>query len=266
MLQKPNVFFLSHGGGPLPLLGEPSHKEMVTCLQSVAAKITKPSAILMISAHFEADPIAITASATPTLIYDYYGFPEQAYQVTYPCAGEPQLAEQVQQALQSHGITAKLDTQRGFDHGMFVPLKIMYPEADIPCVQISLHPSLDPLLHIEIGKALQRVDYDNLLIIGSGFTFHNMRAFGITQSSEVNQQNQAFENWLVNTVADQTLTEQQREQQLLAWNQAPAARFNHPREEHLLPLHVCYGAAMRASSEVFELNIANKQASMYLWQ
>ena len=183
-----------------------------------------------------------------------------------PCAGQPQLANLVQQALATRNIDSKLDSQRGFDHGMFVPLKIMYPEADIPCVQISLHPSLDPLLHVEIGKALQSIDYDNLLIIGSGFTFHNMRAFGVTQSSDVNQQNLAFENWLVSTVADQTLTEHQREQQLLAWQQAPAARFNHPREEHLLPLHVCYGAAMCSSTEVFELNIANKRASMYLWQ
>ena len=109
-----------------------------------------------------------------------YGFPKQAYQLTYPCAGQPQLANLVQQALATHNIDSKLDPQRGFDHGMFVPLKIMYPEADIPCVQISLHPSLDPLLHVEIGKALQSIDYDNLLIIGSGFTFHNMRAFGQT--------------------------------------------------------------------------------------
>ncbi|KAF7762739.1 hypothetical protein PUND_b0009 [Pseudoalteromonas undina] len=265
-MQRPTVFFISHGGGPMPLLGDANHAEMRACLEQVAAKIPKPSAILMVSAHWEAQPISITAHSSPPLIYDYYGFPKQAYQLTYPCAGQPQLANLVQQAIATRNIDSKLDPQRGYDHGMFVPLKIMYPEADIPCVQISLHPSLDPLMHVEIGKALQSIDYDNLLIIGSGFTFHNMRAFGVTQSSDVNQQNQAFENWLVSTVADQTLTEQQREQQLLAWQQAPAARFNHPREEHLLPLHVCYGAAMCSSTEVFELNIANKRASMYLWQ
>lgn len=265
-MQYPKVFFLSHGGGPLPLLGDPSHTDMVQCLQVVAAKIKKPSAILTISAHWEAQPISITAHSSPPLIYDYYGFPEQAYQLTYPCDGQPQLANLVQQVLTTHNIDSKLDLHRGFDHGMFVLLKIMYPQADIPCVQISLHPSLDPLLHIEVGKALQSINYDNLLIIGSGFTFHNMRAFGITQSSDINLQNQVFENWLVSTITDQTLTEQQREQQLLAWQQAPAARFNHPTEEHLLPLHVCYGATMRASSDVFKLTIANKQASMYLWQ
>ena len=175
-MQRPTVFFISHGGGPMPLLGDANHAEMRACLEQVAATIPKPSAILMVSAHWEAQPISITAHSSPPLIYDYYGFPEQAYQLTYPCTGQPQLANLVQQALATHNIDSKLDPQRGFDHGMFVPLKIMYPEADIPCVQISLHPSLDPLLHVEIGKVLQRIDYDNLLIIGSGFTFHNMRA------------------------------------------------------------------------------------------
>ncbi|MBE0455887.1 dioxygenase [Pseudoalteromonas sp. KG3] len=266
MLQKPNVFFLSHGGGPLPLLGEPSHKEMVTCLQSVAAKITKPSAILMISAHFEADPIAITASATPKLIYDYYGFPEQAYQLTYPCAGEPKLAEQVQQALQSNGITANLDTQRGFDHGMFVPLKIMFPEADIPCVQISLNSSLDPAMHLKIGQVLQQIDYENLLIIGSGFTFHNMQAFFAKQTTAMQKLNQSFEQWLIDTLANPKLAEPERTQRLTNWKLASGAQFCHPREEHLLPLHVCYGAAQRRCESVYELEISGKKASMYLWQ
>lgn len=260
-----NVLFVSHGGGPLPLLGEASHTEMVTCLETIAKSINKPSAILMISAHWEANPISITSSAKPELIYDYYGFSEEAYNIQYPSVGDPALAEKVHTAITNAGIEAKLDSTRGFDHGMFVPLKLMYPDADIPCVQLSLHPSLDPALHLNIGKALQQVDYENLLIIGSGFTFHNMRAFFAPETAQMKKQNQAFEQWLIDVCGDQQLTEQQRHQKLLDWQMAPAARYSHPREEHLLPLHVCYGAAMRPCSKTFELHIANKQASMYLW-
>ncbi|MCF7518111.1 class III extradiol ring-cleavage dioxygenase [Pseudoalteromonas sp. L21] len=264
-MQKPRVLFVSHGGGPMPLLGDPSHADMVTCLQSIAAKIQKPSAILMVSAHWEANPISITSSAAPKLIYDYYGFPEPAYSIEYPSPGEPVLAEKVHQALAKANIDSTLNPSRGFDHGMYVPLKIMYPEADIPCVQLSLHPSLEPSLHLAIGEALQQLDYDNLLIIGSGFTFHNMRAFFTPETAEIKAQNMAFEQWLVDVCGNAELSEQQRQAKLLEWQMAPAARFSHPREEHLLPLHVCYGTAMRPCSDIYELSIANKQASMFLW-
>ncbi|WP_417698713.1 DODA-type extradiol aromatic ring-opening family dioxygenase [Pseudoalteromonas lipolytica] len=264
-MQKPRVFFVSHGGGPMPLLGDASHADMVTCLQSVAAKIKKPSAILMISAHWEANPINITSSAAPELIYDYYGFSDSAYSIEYPCPGEPVLAEQVHQALTTAYIDSELNSTRGFDHGMYVPLKIMYPDADIPCVQLSLHPSLLPNVHLAIGEALQNLHYDNLLIIGSGFTFHNMRAFFTPETAEIKMQNLAFEQWLVDVCGNTSLTEQQRHAKLLEWQMAPAARFNHPREEHLLPLHVCYGAASRPCSDIYELRIANKHASMFLW-
>ena len=138
-MQRPTVFFISHGGGPMPLLGDANHAEMRACLEQVAATIPKPSAILMISAHWEAQPISITAHSSPPLIYDYYGFPEQAYQLTYPCTGQPQLANLVQQALATHNIDSKLDPQRGFDHGMFVPLKIMYPEHRCLQYPVALH-------------------------------------------------------------------------------------------------------------------------------
>lgn len=265
MNNSTRVLYLSHGGGPLPLLGDVDHQEMVQCLKTIASDIEKPTAILVISAHWEASVPTVTAGASPELNYDYYGFPEESYDIQYPCAGEPQLAQQVHAALSASGIDSQLDTKRGFDHGLFVPLKIMFPQADIPCVQLSLVNSLDPQTHIDIGKALQQLDYDNLLIIGSGFSFHNMQAFFAPETVETRAKNLAFNDWLLATLADKDLDEAQREQRLKQWAQAPSARYCHPREEHLLPLHVCYGSSQSASNTDYHLSILKKKSSMFLW-
>lgn len=265
MKNKPDVLFLSHGGGPMPLLGDAGHKEMVVCLQNIAKTIKKPSAIIVVSAHWEEQIPTITSGAKPDLIYDYYGFPEESYRLVYPCPGWPILAGKIHNALLNAGIAAKLDEQRGFDHGLFVPLKIMYPAADIPCVQLSLVNSLNPVEHLNVGQALQQLDTENLLVIGSGFSFHNMKAFFTPESSESKRMNECFENWLAETCSDPDMTEQERERRFIQWTGAPYARFCHPREEHLLPLHVCYGLAQTHCSKFFELSILNKKSSMYLW-
>ena len=262
---KPTVLFISHGGGPLPLLGDEGHKEMVQNLKLMASKINKPSAILVISAHWEAQVPTITSASRPSLIYDYYGFPEESYDIQYPCPGEQGLAKQVQGVLGDKGIQASLDEQRGFDHGLFVPLKIMYPQADIPCIQLSLIKSLNPGEHIQLGAALANLEYDNLLILGSGFSFHNLRAFFVPATDDSQTKNAAFEQWLIDTCANPELAEAERAQQLENWETAPFARYCHPREEHLLPLHVCYGVAQAACKEYFTLTILNKKASVYLW-
>lgn len=173
----PKALFISHGGGPLPLLGHPGHNEMVTCLRQIAADLPRPAAIVVVSAHWEESVPTITAAANPPLIYDYYGFPSESYEIQYPCPGDPELANDIYRMLSVQGIEARLDASRGFDHGVFVPLKIMYPEADIPCVQLSLVRNLDPLLHIEIGAALQTLVDRNVLVIGSGFSFHSIDEF-----------------------------------------------------------------------------------------
>ncbi len=262
---KPRILYLSHGGGPLPLLGDEGHREMVATLEQLAARIPKPSAILVVSAHWEAAVPTITAALQPELIYDYHGFPPESYTLTYPAPGEPGLAGQVHQALADKGFRAELDQQRGFDHGLFVPLKIMYPQADIPCVQLSLIKGLDPDAHLRMGQALQQLDYANLLIIGSGFSFHNMRAFFTPDNDETRGLNAAFDDWLLETCASADLGRAERLQRLAQWEQAPAARYCHPREEHLLPLHVCCGCADTPSSETFKLSIMDKKSSMYLW-
>lgn len=265
MKNKSHILYISHGGGPLPLLGDAGHLEMVLCLQKIATRIAKPSAILVVSAHWEEKIPTITSATLPALVYDYYGFPEESYSIKYPCPGEPVLAKTLHKVLTQRGLNTSLDEKRGFDHGLFVPLKIMYPEANIPCLQLSLVQGLDPEEHINIGRALQNLNYNNLLVIGSGFSFHNMQAFFAPDTPELKAQNESFENWLLDTCTNQDISEEERTKRLVQWEKAPCARYCHPREEHLLPLHVCYGLAGTSCSEKFALNILKKKSSMYLW-
>lgn len=262
---QPSALFLSHGGGPLPVLGDPSHAEMVRELRSIAASIERPRAIVVVSAHWEGRVATITGAASPGIIYDYYGFPPESYEIRYPAPGDPGLAGRLQAALQAQDIEAALDSERGFDHGLYIPLKIMYPEADIPCIQLSLLGSLDPAAHIALGEATGDICGDGVLVIGSGFSFHNLRAFFSRDASLPDEKNEAFERWLIETCSSPDLDEAERTGRLLAWDRAPHARYCHPREEHLLPLHVCYGIAKRAAAAVVELSILNKRASLYLW-
>lgn len=257
--------FISHGGGPMPLLGDPGHSEMVACLENLAGRLQPPDAVIVVSAHWEEDVATITAAPTPSLLYDYYGFPDEAYAITYPCPGEPELAREIYRLLETAGIEAKLDEERGLDHGVFVPLKIMYPKANIPCIQLSLLRSLDPLAHIAIGNALRRLSQKNILLIGSGFSFHNMKAFFAPDDASTRDLNRGFEQWLHDTCSNSEYSEAERVQKLTRWFDAPGARFCHPREEHLLPLHVCYGLSQQACAESLKLEIINKQSSMYVW-
>lgn len=259
------VLYISHGAGPMPILGDERHKEMVDNLKLLKTRIKKPSAIIVVSAHWEEGVPSITANANPPLLYDYYGFPEEAYEIVYPAKGQASLARSIHDTLAAEGIESRLDNERGFDHGLFIPLKIMYPEADIPCVQVSLVKGLAPATHIALGEALAAVEHENLLILGSGFSFHNMKAFFAPETSETRHWNEAFEQWLIETCGDKELNEKTRADRLLNWESAPYARYCHPREEHLLPLHVCYGVAGRFCREYFELSIFGKKGSTYLW-
>ncbi len=260
-----NILFISHGGGPLPLLGDKGHKEMIDQLQNISKQIKRPDAILIISAHWEENVPTVTAAAHPDLIYDYYGFPKESYEIKYPCKGEPELAQQVFSVLDEQGLKPSLDAQRGLDHGVFVPMKLMYPQADIPCVQLSLCRSLDPELHQQIGRALQNLPYKNLLVIGSGFSFHNLKAFFVEEVAEREKWNVAFEDWLVDVMINPNLDEAERGLKLNHWSQATGARYCHPREEHLLPLHVCYGLAQAKAQKHYVVDILGVKSSMYLW-
>ncbi len=260
-----SALYISHGGGPLPLLGDVDHAEMVECLENIAGRIAKPSAIIVISAHWEEDVVTITSGESPGMIYDYYGFPKESYEFEYPAPGSPALATEILDSFVAGGIDARLDAQRGFDHGLYVPLLLMYPDADIPCVQVSLNKNLDAHHHLKIGEALSELRHSGLLILGSGFSFHNMRAFSGPATPESRAKNEAFEDWLIETCSSTSLDESERADRLVNWEQAPSARYCHPREEHLLPLHVCYGTMKQPCYGHIELSIIQKKSSFYYW-
>jgi len=238
---------------------------MIDFLQILPFQLVKPDAILIVSAHWEERIATLIAGAHPVLFYDYYGFPAKAYEITYPAPGSPSLASDIFKLLQRNNIESQLDTERGFDHGMFIPLKLMYPQADIPTVQLSLLQGLDPSEHIALGKALHGLMKENILVMGSGFSFHNMGAFSWDGVSRPDARNDAFQNWLIE-VCTGTASQTDREHNLVDWERAPSARYCHPREEHLLPLHVCVGMAGGAGKLVFNDYILGKRAIGILWQ
>lgn len=246
-LQALPTFFISHGGGPWPWVDEPmraSHDQLAASLEQLPRSIgATPKAVLMISAHWEEPDFTVMAHPAPPMLYDYSNFPESTYRVQYPAPGAPTLAEQVRGLLEGAGITARLDPARGFDHGTFVPMAVMYPKADMPVLQLSLKRGLDPAQHIGVGRALAPLRSEGVLIIGSGLSWHNQRMMG----AQAKEPSAAFDAWL-----DHALTgtdPEHRADALTAWHTAPAARQAHPREEHLLPLMVAVGAAGNDSAE-----------------
>jgi len=237
------TWFIPHGGGPCFFMEwNPPHawKRMADFLSNVAASLPRtPTAIVMVSAHWLTPEVRVTSAAQPDLIYDYYGFPPHTYQLRYPAPGAPALAAEIVETLRAAGIASATDGQRGFDHGMFIPLKLIFPDADIPVVQLSLNDSLDPEQQLRNGRALQSLRDQGVLIIGSGMSFHNMRAYGNPQYAPVSD---AFDAWLTRAVEAEP---SERHALLSNWTQAPGARDCHPAraEEHLLPLMTAAGAA-----------------------
>ena len=198
----------------------------------------QPKAVLVISAHWEEREFTVMAAARPPMVYDYSGFPEHTYHVQYPAPGLPALAEQVRQLIQGAGFSARLDAQRGFDHGSFAPLVVMYPLADLPVVQLSLRVGYDPAEHLAVGRALAPLREQGVLIVGSGLSYHNLRLFG----PGARQPSAAFDAWLDGVL---TSAPAKRTAELLDWEKAPFARVCHPQEDHLIPLMAAVGAAER---------------------
>jgi aromatic ring-opening dioxygenase catalytic subunit (LigB family) len=195
-----------------------------------------PDAILLISAHWEMAQPTFLGGAAPELLFDYHGFPPHTYQLSYPAPGATGLLPAAQALLREAGITSGRDDQRGYDHGVFVPLKVSFPDADIPILQLSLQQGLDPARHIAIGRALAPLRSRNVLVIGSGLSFHNLRGLG---DRRLDGPAAEFDHWLSETL---TQDSDRREAELVDWSEAPGARLSHPREEHLLPLMVVAGA------------------------
>lgn len=262
------ILYIPHGSGPMPLMGEPNHTELADYLQSLGRELGQPKAILVISAHWEESHTTVTSAKQPQLIFDYYGFPEETYQIRYPVSGSPTLASQIIEHLLDAGIDAKEDAGRGLDHGSFVPLKLIYPEANVPVVQLSLTRDLDPETQIKVGEAIAELAKQGISIIGSGFSFHNLQVL-MNRDKTVMQKSVGFDSWLNRHVIAPELTWEEKETALINWNKAPHARFAHPREEHLLPLHVCFGAAKKlnlSAENNFDKTMLGAKISGFIWR
>jgi aromatic ring-opening dioxygenase catalytic subunit (LigB family) len=238
------AIYLPHGGGPWPFVDLTSIFDRAECdalaeyLKAIPAELPRrPKAIVVISAHWEAPVPTVMSSPHPPMLYDYYGFPPESYRIQWPAPGDPQLAARVRKLLEAGGFRTGEDPDRGFDHGAFVPLKVSYPDAEVPTVQLSLEEGLDPQRHLAMGKALAPLRDEGVLLVGSGMSYHDLRSL---RSRSGVKDAAAFDEWLQRiAVADAA----SRDAALARWSSAPSARQAHPREEHLLPLMVMAGAA-----------------------
>lgn len=242
MARMPTLY-IPHGGGPWPWMpdgpfgGRKVWGGLQDYLSGLPASLPAPKAILCITAHWEASVPTVGGNAAPGMIYDYYGFPPNTYEVVWPAPGAPSVASRVVELLGAAGIDAAVDAERGYDHGTFVPLAVAWPEASVPVAQMSLKRGLDPKQHLAIGRALAPLRDEGVLILGSGMSYHDLRGYRTPRGAE---DAAAFDAWLQHAV---TQPREARDDALWAWERAPSARASHPREEHLLPLMVVAGAA-----------------------
>jgi len=239
-MSLPTVY-IPHGAGPCFFMDwsrgpADTWDPLAAYLRSLIAGLPElPKAILVVSGHWEAAEFTVGSAPAPELIFDYYGFPEATYQLTFPAPGSPALAGRVRDLLAGAGIASGDDPVRGWDHGVFIPLKLVTPQADVPVVQLSLKAGLDAAAHLAAGRALAPLRDEGVLIVGSGMSWHNMRGF----SPAFTARSATFDAWLEGAVTDPA----QRDAALALWETAPHGREAHPREEHLLPLMVVAGAA-----------------------
>lgn len=233
------TFFISHGGGPWPWL--PEMRERLAPLEASLAAIPSqlpdvPKAILMISGHWEGPDFAVMGSGHPPMVYDYSNFPPFTYQIKYGAPGAPELAQRTLDLISGAGLPAHIDSEQGFDHGVFAPMQVMYPDAAMPTYQVSIKSGYDPEMHLALGRALKPLRDEGVVIVGSGLSYHNLRRMG----EPGREPSAAFDAWL-----DQALNSEPavRVAKLKAWEAAPAARICHPEEDHLIPLMAAVGAA-----------------------
>ena len=254
------ALYLPHGGGPCFFMEDPAGvwTGMQTFLEGFPAALPeRPQAILVISGHWETEGFRLTGSARPPLVYDYYNFPPHTYALRYDAPVAPALAQKTAGLLAAAGLDAGVDPDRGLDHGVFIPLKVALPEADIPVVEMSLDLSLDPALHIAAGRALSPLRDEGVLVLATGMSFHNMRGYGDPRFTAPSQ---AFDAWLTRTLE---AAAPEREAGLVRWAEAPHARACHPQEEHLIPLMVAAGAAAGPGRRIYSELVLGTALSGY---
>ena len=259
--QQPTLF-IPHGGGPCFFMNDPqaTWTGMATFLRSVPARLPEPpKAILIVSGHWETNGFAFTGAKCPPLIYDYYGFPTETYTLRYDAPGAPALARKAVDLLLAAGLQAKVDPERGLDHGVFVPLKVAFPAASIPVVEMSVDLQLDPALHIAAGRALSSLRGEGVLIVGSGMSFHNLRGYNDPRFTAPSQQ---FDAWLAESLM---LKASSRAERLARWEEAPAARLSHPRAEHLMPLMVAAGSSAEPGEKIYAEHVLKTAISGYIF-
>lgn len=250
-IQQPSLF-IPHGGGPCFFMDDPTGMwtGMADFLRRLPDTLpTRPTAILIISGHWETDGFSVTGASKPDLLFDYYGFPECTYRLKYDAPGAPALAQKVVDLLATAGLPSQIDPARGLDHGVFVPLKVAFPDADIPVVEMSVDNSLDPALHIAAGRALASLRDDGVLIVATGMSFHNMRGYNDPRFTVPSEQ---FDAWLTESLA---LSGADRDDRLLSWEKAPSARLSHPAAEHLMPVMIAAGAATGPGERIYSEHV-----------
>ncbi|MFF9914372.1 dioxygenase [Streptomyces sp. NPDC013457] len=230
-LERMPALYLSHGAPPLA--DDPVWPGQ---LAAWAAGLPRPKAILMVSAHWEEAPLALGATETLPLVHDFWGFPEHYYQVRYAAPGAPELAASVRAMLRGPGTPVQDIPDRGLDHGAYVPLVEMFPDADVPVLQISL-PTLDPRKLMDIGRRLAPLRDEGILIVGSGFFTHNLAALRHVGPG-VPGWSAEFDDW-----GRHALEARDIDALLDFEHTSPAGRLAHPRTEHFAPLFVTLGAA-----------------------
>lgn len=258
------TIYLFHGGGPFPLTKDPSQFSVRQFLQDLPKKIPTPKTILLISAHWESSQVRILTKQEPALYFDYYGFPKELYNFKYPAKNNLDIVNKIAKIFDENKVPYKLDGERDYDHGVFVPLLLMYPNADIPVCQISLVKGLDPLTHIKIGEMLSSLREEEVLILGSGSSFHGF--FLSVKKSELTKHSEIFDKSLDDVCTNINYSKEERKKKLIEWQKIPSAKYAHPREEHLLPLMVNVGASDGVAGErIYEDYYDNYKMGAYLF-
>ena len=257
------TLYVPHGAGPCFFMDwspRDTWRPMGDFLRGVVASLpARPTAILMVSAHWEAPRFTVGSGAHPGLLFDYDGFPPHTYDFRYAPGGDPMLASRIERLLDDAGLPSASDPRRAYDHGVFIPLMLMAPAADIPVVQLSLRSGLDPAEHDAVGRALQPLRDEGVLLVGSGMSFHNMRGYGKAAFGPVSDR---FDAWLAETVA--VVDPDARAVALSRWDVEADGRASHPREEHLLPLMVVAGGAgTSAGRRVFSGRVMETTVSAF---
>lgn len=225
--------FVSHGAPTLILEDVPTRD----FLRNLGATIDRPKAVVAVSAHWETDIPSVSAAAAPETIHDFHGFPDALYRLSYPARGAPTLAPRVAALLSERGIRTHVDPSRGLDHGAWVPMMLMFPQADIPVLQLSIQPHLGPGHHLAVGRALAPLREEGVLILGSGGAVHNLRTLAWNRHDAPDAWAQEFDDWLLKKIDESAADD------LVAYRErAPGAVLAHPRDEHLMPLFVAFGA------------------------